>query len=138
MVPPFAQRCSGPRLDLHLRFKVYGEAVTTYTIGEMAQRSGFSASALRCYEDVGLVAPATRTAAGYRLFEDDSLARLTFIARAKRCAARWEESPAWQTGRLTAGEVADRVAAMAEGYGADEAHTRTALLLVPDRSRLSQ
>ena len=47
----------------------------------------------------------------------------------------WEEPPPWQTGQLTVGDVADRVAAIAEGYGADEALTRTALLLAPERCR---
>lgn len=47
----------------------------------------------------------------------------------------WEEPPPWQAGQLTVGEVVDRVAAIAEGYGADEALTRTALLLVPERCR---
>ena len=47
----------------------------------------------------------------------------------------WEEPPPWQTGQLTVGEVVDRVAAIAEGYGADEALTRTALVLVPERCR---
>jgi DNA-binding transcriptional MerR regulator len=63
----------------------------TYTIGEVAERSGFTASALRYYEDIGLVAPATRTDAGYRLYDDGSLARLAFIARAKQLGCTLEE-----------------------------------------------
>jgi MerR family copper efflux transcriptional regulator len=58
--------------------------VSTYTIGETAERSGFSASALRYYEGIGLVEPSTRTEAGYRLYDDDTLARLAFISRAKQ------------------------------------------------------
>jgi MerR family copper efflux transcriptional regulator len=58
--------------------------VSTYTIGEVADRSGFSASALRYYEVIGLVAPASRTDAGYRVYDDDTLARLAFINRAKQ------------------------------------------------------
>jgi DNA-binding transcriptional MerR regulator len=58
--------------------------VSSYTIGEVADRSGFSASALRYYEDIGLVRPAARTAAGYRLYDEHTLARLAFIARAKQ------------------------------------------------------
>jgi len=58
--------------------------VGTYTIGETAGRSGFSASTLRYYEGIGLVEPSTRTAAGYRLYDDRALARLAFIARAKQ------------------------------------------------------
>ncbi len=65
--------------------------MSTYTIGEAAERSGFSASALRFYEDIGLVVPATRTAAGYRLYDDASLGRLTFIARAKQLGCSLDE-----------------------------------------------
>jgi DNA-binding transcriptional MerR regulator len=63
----------------------------TYTIGEAAERSGFSASALRYYEDIGLVVPAARTEAGYRLYDDRGLARLAFIARAKQLGCSLEE-----------------------------------------------
>lgn len=65
--------------------------VSTYTIGETAQRSGFSASALRYYEGIGLVPPPTRTGAGYRVYDDDTLARLSFIARAKQLGCSLEE-----------------------------------------------
>ena len=65
--------------------------MATYTIGEAAERSGFSASALRYYEGIGLVMPATRTAAGYRLYDDAALSRLTFIARAKELGCSLEE-----------------------------------------------
>ena len=65
--------------------------MSTYTIGETAGRSGFSASTLRYYEGIGLVEPATRTDAGYRLYDDDALARLSFIARAKQLGCSLEE-----------------------------------------------
>jgi MerR family transcriptional regulator, copper efflux regulator len=65
--------------------------VSTYTIGETAERSGFSASALRYYEGIGLVPPSRRTDAGYRLYDDDTLARLAFIARAKQLGCSLEE-----------------------------------------------
>jgi MerR family redox-sensitive transcriptional activator SoxR len=55
----------------------------TMTIADAAGATGFSASALRFYETAGLVTPA-RTAAGYRTYADDDLARLRFIGRAKR------------------------------------------------------
>ena len=63
----------------------------TYTIGETAERSGFSASTLRYYEGIGLVVPSTRTPAGYRLYDDQALARLAFIARAKQLGCTLEE-----------------------------------------------
>lgn len=65
--------------------------MSTYTIGEMAERSGFSASALRYYEGIGLVEPSTRTGAGYRLYDDHTLVRLAFIARAKQLGCSLEE-----------------------------------------------
>ncbi|MBL8778343.1 MAG: MerR family transcriptional regulator [Acidimicrobiales bacterium] len=64
---------------------------TTYQIAEVARRSGFPATTLRYYEDVGLVAPTERTDAGYRLYDDQSLARLAFIARAKQLGCTLEE-----------------------------------------------
>ncbi len=55
-----------------------------YTIGEIAERSGFSASTLRYYEEIDLVHPTGRTEAGYRLYDNGALARLAFINRAKQ------------------------------------------------------
>ena len=59
--------------------------------GEVAERSGFSASSLRYYEGIGLVEPMTRTDAGYRLYDDGTLDRLSFIARAKELGCSLEE-----------------------------------------------
>ena len=65
--------------------------VSTYSIGEVADASGFSASALRYYEAIGLVVPAGRTASGYRVYDDGTLLRLAFIARAKHLGCTLEE-----------------------------------------------
>jgi MerR family copper efflux transcriptional regulator len=65
--------------------------VSNYTIGEASERSGFSASALRYYEGIGLVEAPTRTEAGYRLYDDATLARLAFVARAKQLGCSLEE-----------------------------------------------
>lgn len=53
------------------------------TIGEVAERSGFAASAVRFYEREGLV-HAERTAGNQRLFRRDVLRRLAFIRIAQR------------------------------------------------------
>lgn len=63
----------------------------TYTIGEVAEQSGFSTSALRYYEGIGLVAPPTRSHGGYRLYDDGTLERLAFIARAKQLGCTLDE-----------------------------------------------
>ena len=50
-----------------------------YTIGELARRSGISVRTIRFYSDTGLVPPAGRSEAGYRLYDDDGVARLDLI-----------------------------------------------------------
>jgi MerR family transcriptional regulator, copper efflux regulator len=65
--------------------------MSTFTIGETAERSGFSASALRYYEGIGLVEPTRRTKSGYRLYDDAALSRLTFIGRAKQLGCSLDE-----------------------------------------------
>jgi MerR family transcriptional regulator, copper efflux regulator len=63
----------------------------TSTIGEVAERSGFAASTLRYYEELGLVTPASRTGAGYRRYDERALDRLAFIARAKQLGCTLDE-----------------------------------------------
>ena len=59
-------------------------------IGEVAARSGVAASALRFYEDDGLL-HAERSAGGQRRFARDTLRRLAFIAAAQRVGLTLEE-----------------------------------------------
>jgi MerR family copper efflux transcriptional regulator len=52
-------------------------------IGEVAKRSGASRKALRLYEANGILPPARRSAAGYRVYGEADLHRLEFIRQAK-------------------------------------------------------
>lgn len=54
------------------------------TIGETARRAAVNLRTLRYYERIGVLAPSTRSAAGYRLYHAGDLARLIFIRRAHR------------------------------------------------------
>ncbi|MEZ4676079.1 MAG: MerR family transcriptional regulator [Caldilineaceae bacterium] len=54
------------------------------TIGQLAKRTGLRTSALRYYEDQGLLQPVTRTNAGYRLYDQRAEQIVRFIGRAQR------------------------------------------------------
>ncbi|MDQ1395845.1 MAG: hypothetical protein QOG64_1104 [Acidimicrobiaceae bacterium] len=52
-------------------------------ISDLAERTGFPSSTLRYYERIGLLPAPARSAAGYRTYDDDAVARLQVIDRAK-------------------------------------------------------
>ena len=52
-------------------------------IGELATRAGVATSAIRYYEDIGLIPAAERGENGYRLYRASDAERIHFIQRAK-------------------------------------------------------
>jgi len=97
---------------------------TTFQIAEVARRSRFTPATLRYYEDIGLLAPTARTEAGYRLYDETSLERLRFIARAKQLGCRLDEitelTTAWDGGRCA--HVQDRLRATVDAKIAGARH----------------
>ena len=55
------------------------------TIGKLAGIAGVSSDTLRYYEQEDLIAPAGKSPAGYRLYDQDSARRLRFIKQAQQC-----------------------------------------------------
>jgi MerR family mercuric resistance operon transcriptional regulator len=53
------------------------------TIGQVANRAGVGIETVRFYEREGLLEEPARKESGYRQYEDDVVARLRFIKRAK-------------------------------------------------------
>ena len=57
--------------------------MSLYTVSEVARRTGLTVRTLHHYETLGLVAPARRSDAGYRLYGRDELSRLQHIVSLK-------------------------------------------------------
>lgn len=119
--------------------------VAAYRISELARRSGFSASALRYYEQVGLLDPPPRTAAGYRVYDDTTLERLAFVERAKRMGLSLESIAdlvrLWSGGECA--PVQDRLRALLDDRHSAVSHQVSELQafagqLAAARSRLDQ
>lgn len=63
----------------------------TLTIGVLAKQADVGAGTLRYYERLGLLSPAGRSGAGYRLYHATDLQRLRFIRRAQQLGFSLEQ-----------------------------------------------
>lgn len=85
--------------------------MTGLKIREVADASGFTAATLRYYEQIGLLPEASRTPAGYRMYDQRTLDRLAFISRAKQLGCSLEEitglTTAWDGGQC--GPIQDQL-----------------------------
>ncbi|WP_370114098.1 MerR family transcriptional regulator [Streptacidiphilus sp. MAP12-33] len=82
------------------------EATDLYPIGELARRTGLSVRTIRFYSDEGLVAPTTRSPAGYRLYDLDALVRLELLRTLRELGLDLATSRQVLDRRLSLGEVA--------------------------------
>jgi MerR family redox-sensitive transcriptional activator SoxR len=76
---------------------------TEMTIGQLASRSGVAASALRFYEDRGLIR-SLRTTAGHRRYHRSVLRRIAFIVFAQKIGLSLDEVGE-ELGRLPGDEI---------------------------------
>ena len=80
--------------------------VTLLTIGEVSRRSGVAASALRFYEERGLIT-SERAGAGHRRYPRPVLRRIAFIVFAQRVGLTLEEIGA-ELAKLPPGRAPNR------------------------------
>ena len=70
-------------LDSIPKYRVYRGFMDRLTIGQVAKRAGINLQTIRYYERQGILAPVSRTDAGYRMFSSESVRRIHFIKRAQ-------------------------------------------------------
>ena len=63
----------------------------SFTIGEVAQRSGVPAKTIRYYEDVGLLPAPDRAGNGYRRYDQRAVDLLRFVSRARNLGFSMKE-----------------------------------------------
>lgn len=62
-----------------------------FQIGELAKRCGVTADTLRFYEKSNLIAPASRSDSGYRLYDENNQKQVTFILKSKALGLSLDE-----------------------------------------------
>lgn len=70
---------------------------TALKVGALARRTGLTVRALHHYDEIGLLSPSDRTAAGHRLYAEEDVARLQQIASLKALGLPLEEIKACLT-----------------------------------------
>ena len=86
------------------------------SVAEVGRRTGLTRKALRHYEALGLVEPASRTDAGYRMYDAESLRRIELVNRAKVLGLSLAEVPEFiHVAEGCCGENHPELAALVQG-----------------------
>lgn len=85
------------------------------TIGELAKKAGVNVQTVRFYERQGVLGPISRKESGYRLYNEDSLKRLSFIRHAKELGFSLKEINELLCLRIRSVQSCDKVRAKAVG-----------------------
>jgi MerR family transcriptional regulator, thiopeptide resistance regulator len=79
-----------------------GPAFTALTVGQVAAQLGVTVRTLHHYDEIGLLVPGERTAAGYRLYTAADLTRLQHVVVYRRLGFSLEEIAALLTAQAAA------------------------------------
>jgi DNA-binding transcriptional MerR regulator len=88
--------------------------VQSMTIGQLAARTGLSVRTLRFYADAGVLPEATRSEAGYRIFDPDSVPRARLVRTLRELGVSLDDVK-----RVLAAEVSLAEVAAAHGRALD-------------------
>ena len=105
------------------------EAVTAQTlkIGELARRTGKTNRTLHFYEELGLLAPATRTKGGFRLYNEQAVLRIKWIERLQELGFSLQEISAFLEDLKAEDSGPASMDRLREFYAAKVFETRAAL-----------
>jgi MerR family transcriptional regulator, thiopeptide resistance regulator len=67
------------------------DTATALTVGQLAERSGVTVRTLHHYDEIGLLRPSARSAAGYRLYSAGDLVRLQHVVVYRRLGFALDE-----------------------------------------------
>ena len=67
------------------------DTATALTVGQLAERSGVTVRTLHHYDEIGLLRPSARSAAGYRLYSAGDLLRLQHVVVYRRLGFALDE-----------------------------------------------
>lgn len=87
-------------------------------IGDLARKAGTTMRTIRYYEQLGLIAPATRTRGGFRLYEEGELRRLRLIKILQMVETRLAQVKAlfdWRQRGKAASDIAANISQLLEG-----------------------
>lgn len=87
----------------------------TLTIGELAKKAGVNIQTVRFYERQGVLQPVSRKESGYRLYNEESLKRLTFIRHAKELGFSLKEINDLLSLRIRSVQSCEKVRGKAQG-----------------------
>jgi len=86
-----------------------------FTIGELSRRTGLTTRTIRFYSDEGLLPPADRTYAGYRLYDSASLARLELLRTLRELGIGLDDAAETLAGRSSVADIARRHVELLDG-----------------------